>query len=141
MRLSVALTQLSRRSAVTVLFLGLSVFLLGRKRGARHDGGWRNSPCGTIPVGESTLLQSLCKEQGNVIFQMRASLLQRWTHLLCFPSLLPSQTAQQQSKMLLSQLWFTRFLPCLLSWANLCVSFRLKSKNSRTDFLAQFPTN
>lgn len=85
-----ALTQLSRRFAVTVLFLGVSGFISGRKGEARHDGGWRNSPCGTIPIGESTLLQSLCKEQGNVIFQMRASLLQRWTHLLCFPSLLPS---------------------------------------------------
>lgn len=136
-----ALTQLSRRFAVTLLFLGLSVFISGKQRGARHDGVWRNTPCGTFPIGESTLLQSLCKEQGNVIFQMRASLLQHWVHLLCFPSLLPSQTAQQQSKMLLPQLCFTRFLPCLLSWANLCVSFRLKSKSPRTDFPVQLPIN
>lgn len=85
-----ALTQLSRRFAVALLFLGLSLFISGKQRGARHDGGWRNTPCGTFPIGESTLLQSLCKEQGNVIFQMRASLLQHWVHLLCFPSLLPS---------------------------------------------------
>lgn len=136
-----ALMQLSRRFAVTLLLPGLSVFISGKKGGARQDGGWRNSPCGTIPIGESTLLQSQCKEQGNVIFQTRASLLQCWTHLLCFPSPLPSQTAQQQSKMLLSQLCFTQLLPCLLSWANPCVSFRLKSKSPRTDFHAQFPTN
>lgn len=141
MRLSAPLTQLSRRFAATLPFLGLSVFIPGKKGEARHDGGWRNTPCGTFPIGESTLLQSLCKEQGNVIFQMRASLLQCWTHLPCFPSLLPSQTAQQQSKMLLSQPCFTRFLRCLLSWANLCVSFRLKSKSPRTDFLVQFPIN
>lgn len=31
--------------------------------------------------------------------------------------------------------------PLLLSWENLCISFRLKSKSPRTDFLVHFATN